>query len=127
MTKIMIIKLIQIYALAYNVDPRVAISVAAVESGFNSNVIGVTGDVGVFQLNPKSFPNYTIKQLKDPIINIELGIKYLAEVKKRCKHKDDNNWLICYNMGIKKASTIKHPELWKYTKKVKLVMNERNF
>lgn len=127
MTKIMIIKLIQMYALAYNIDPNIAISVAAVESGFNANIIGITGDVGIFQLNPKSFPKYTIKQLKDPIINIKLGIKYLAKMKKECNYKDNDEWLICWNYGLNNAKKVKHPSLFPYVKKVKLVMNERNF
>ena len=125
MTKIMLIKLITMYSLAYNIDPKIALSVVAVESGFNSSIVGITGDIGLFQLNPKSFPNYTTKQLKDPRLNIELGIKYLAKMKKECKYKDNNTWLVCYNMGPKAAKIVKHPELWPYTKKV-LAMNERN-
>jgi soluble lytic murein transglycosylase-like protein len=127
MTKLMIIKLIQTYSLMYGVDPKVAISVAAVESQFDSQIIGMTGDVGVFQLRPSSFPSYSIKQLQDPKINIELGIKYLAQMKKQCKYKDDIDWLLCYNVGVRKANTIKHASLFPYVKKVKLVMNERKF
>jgi soluble lytic murein transglycosylase-like protein len=128
MMKLVIIQLIQTYALQYGVDPQVAISVAAVESQFNPNVIGITGDVGVFQLNPKSFPQYTIKQLKDPKLNIQLGVKYLAKMKKECKYKYGLNWLTCYNMGPKKARTVKHPSLYKYVLKVKtqLAMNEKS-
>lgn len=127
MLKVMIVKMITMYSLAYNIDPKISLSVVAVESGFNSNVIGITGDVGLFQLNPKSFPNYTINQLKDPSLNIELGIKYLAKVKKECKYKDDINWLICYNMGPKAAQKVKHPGLFPYVKKIAISMNEREF
>jgi len=125
--KLMIIKLVTLYAIQNGIDPKIALSVVAVESSFNPNVIGITGDVGLFQLNPKSFPNYSIKQLKDPTLNIELGIKYLAKMKKECKYKDNNEWLLCYNYGVKNAKRVKHPELFPYVKKVKLVMNERNF
>ena len=127
--KLMIVKLIHTYALQHGVDPAIATSVAAVESQFNPNIIGITGDVGVFQLNPKSFPQYTVKQLKDPKLNIELGIKYLAKVKKECKHKNNNDWLICFNMGPKKAQTVKHPSLFPYVKKVnkQLAMNQKEF
>jgi len=123
----MIIKFIQLYSLAYNVDPKIAISVAEIESNFKANAIGITGDIGIFQLNPKSFPKYTIKQLKDPMINIELGVKYLAKMKKECKYKANNEWLICFNYGPRNAKKVKHPSLFPYVKKVKLVMNERNF
>jgi hypothetical protein len=127
MMKLMIIKLIHTYALQYGMDPNICISVAAVESQFNPNVIGITGDVGVFQLNPKSFPQYTVKQLKDPKLNIQLGIKYLAKVKKECKYKEGLNWLVCWNYGPKNAKKVKHPGLFPYVKKVKtqLVMNEK--
>jgi soluble lytic murein transglycosylase-like protein len=126
MTKIMLIKLITMYSLAYNIDPKITLSVVAVESGFNSSIIGITGDAGLFQLNPKSFPNYTIKQLKDPRLNIELGIKYLAKMKKECKYKDNNTWLVCWNFGPKNAKKVKHPELFPYVKKIELVMNINN-
>jgi soluble lytic murein transglycosylase-like protein len=51
MMKLMIIQLIQTYSLQYGVNPNIAISVAAVESQFNPTTIGITGDIGVFQLN----------------------------------------------------------------------------
>jgi hypothetical protein len=127
MMKLIIVKMITLYALQNGIDPKIALSVVAVESGFNHNVIGVTGDVGLFQLNPKSFPNYTVMQLKDPTLNIELGIKYLAKMKKECKYKENDEWLVCWNYGPKNAKKVKHPALFPYVKKVKLVMNERNF
>ena len=125
-SKTIIIKLITMYSLAYNIDPKVALAVCEVESGFNINAIGITKDLGLFQLNPKSFPQYSKKQLLDPITNIELDIKYLAQMKKECKYKDNLDWLLCYNMGMKNAKKVKYPKLWPYTKRVtKLVMNER--
>lgn len=125
--KLVIMQLIQTYALQYGVDPTIATSVAAVESQFDSNKIGITGDVGVFQLNPKSFPKYTIKQLKDPKLNIQLGIKYLAKMKKECKHKDGITWLVCYNYGPTNAKKVNHPDLFPYVKRVKkqLAMNQK--
>ncbi len=128
MTKIMIIKMITVAALKYGVSPEVAISVAAVESQFNPNVIGITHDIGIFQLNPKSFPTYTKAQLLDPKTNIELGVKYLAKVKKECKHKNGNEWLVCWNFGPKNAQKVKHPDKFPYIVKInkQLAMNERN-
>jgi len=114
------------YSLAYNIDPNIAISVAAVESQFNPNAIGITKDLGVFQLNPKSFPNYTKAQLLDAKTNIELGVKYLAKVKKECNHQEGITWVICYNYGGKNAKKVKHPKLFPYVKKVQLAINERN-
>lgn len=126
MTKLAILKLITYYSIIYGVNPNVAISVAAVESQFNPGAIGVTNDLGVFQLNPKSFPNYTKLQLLNPNINIMLGVKYLAKVKKECNHQEGITWVICYNTGNKNAKKIKHAKLFPYVKKVQLTMNERN-
>lgn len=127
MTKLAILKLITYYSIIYGVNPNVAISVAAVESQFNPGAIGVTNDLGVFQLNPKSFPNYTKLQLLNPNINIMLGVKYLAKVKKECKHKDNNDWLVCWNYGPKNAQKVKHPQLFPYIKKIsrQIAYNER--
>lgn len=125
MSKIMIIKLITYYSFIYGIDPKLSLAVVEIESGFNSQVIGITQDVGLFQLNPKSFPQYTKKQLLNPQTNIELGIKYLVKMKKECKYKEDNLFLLCYNYGVKNANKVKHPELWPYTKKVFLVMSEK--
>lgn len=127
MTKIMIIKMITFYSLQYGIDPKISLAVVAVESGFNANIIGVTNDVGLFQLNPKSFPQFTKKQLLDPKTNIMIGIKYLAKVKKECKHKDNNDWLVCWNYGPKNAQKVKHPQLFPYIKKIsrQIAYNER--
>lgn len=123
MTKLTIIKLITAYALQYGVDPHVAVSVAAVESNFNPTTIGVTGDIGVFQLNPRSFPAYTTEQLMNTKLNIKLGVQYLANVKKQCKYQDDINWLVCYNYGVRNTSQrVKHPALFPYVKKVRVAM-----
>lgn len=121
--KSLILQLIQSYALQYGVDPHVAISVATIESNLNPNAISETGDVGVFQLNPKSFPKYTQKQLLDPSTNIMLGIRYLASLHKTCTHRKGLTWLVCWNYGPGNASRVKHPELFPYVKKVIKVYN----
>lgn len=124
MTKLAIIKLIQITALHYGMDPQVAVSVAAVESKFDPTVISMTGDLGVFQLNPRSFPEYSKEQLLDPKLNIKLGIRYLVEVRKYCKHREGINWLVCYNYGYKNAERVKYPHLFPYVKKVQNNLDE---
>jgi membrane-bound lytic murein transglycosylase MltF len=123
MTKLAMIKLITTYCLMYGIDPKIAVSVASVESGFNPTVIGITGDIGVFQLNPRSFPTYTVKDLQNPETNIRLGVQYLAYVKSKCSIKDDLGWLVCFNYGPKNARKVKHPLLFPYVKKVYFTMN----
>lgn len=120
--KTLIIQLIQSYALQYGIDPQLAVSVAQVESNFNPTTIGLTGDVGVFQLNPTSFPEYTVNALKDPLLNVNLGVRYLARVKAKCLHQEGITWLVCYNYGMSNAKRVKHPTLFPYVKKVQLAM-----
>jgi|ERR1019366_8176476 soluble lytic murein transglycosylase-like protein len=122
MTKAIIIKLITMYSLAYNIDPKIALSVVEIESGYNQNAIGVTKDIGLFQLNPNSFPEYTQNELLSPELNIKLGVKYLAKMKKECKYKEDNLWLICWNIGKNYKKPINHPRLFPYIKKINIVM-----
>lgn len=127
MMKLMLIKMITMYSLIYNVDPKVSLSVVDVESKFNPNIVSETQDIGLFQLHKSSFPEYSIKQLQDPILNIQLGVQYLAKMKKECKYKDNITYLVCYNYGINNAKKIKHPSLFPYVKKVQLTMNEMSF
>lgn len=122
MTKVIILKLITYYSLVYNINPSISIAVAQQESAFNPSVIGSTGDVGLFQLRPASFPNYTIKQLQDPRLNIELGVKYLVKMKHECKHQNNNEWLVCFNYGPTNAMKVKHPGLWPYTKQINKII-----
>jgi len=124
MTKLVILKMIVFYANIYGVDPKLAVSVAQIESGLNPNAISSTSDYGVFQLNSNSFPQYSKQELLIPEINIIEGINYLAKMKKECKFKDNNEWLACYNLGKRKASKIHYPKLWPYTKKVLTAMKE---
>lgn len=122
MSKAIIIKLITMYSLAYNVDPKIALSVVEIESDYNQNAIGVTNDIGLFQLNPNSFPEYTKEQLLNPKLNIKLGVKYLAKMKKECKYKEDNTWLICWNVGKNYNKQINHPNLFPFIKKINIAM-----
>lgn len=126
MTNEVIIKLIYFYSSIYGVDPIVAKNVAIVESSMNIKAIGEKGEIGLFQLMPSSFPEYSKKQLKTPELNIKLGIEHIAYSKKNCKHQKNLDYLACYNLGVNAGSKIKHPHLWKYVKKVnKLVRKEK--
>jgi soluble lytic murein transglycosylase-like protein len=125
MTKAMIVKMIIFYSQLYHVDQNIALAVARQESNYNPNIISETNDVGVFQLNVRSFPQYSINQLKDPKINIPEGIKYLAKMKKECKYNKDLEWLVCYNLGPERSKTLRYPALWPYTRKIAAII-ERN-
>ncbi len=127
LSKALIIKLITAASLQYGVDPSVAISVATVESELNPSAVGELNEVGLFQLLPESFPAYSIKQLKDPRLNIKLGVKYLAKAQRYCFHKEGITWLVCYNYGFENAKRVKHPTLFPYVKKVSGVLATNDF
>ncbi len=120
----LILGLIGYYASIYGVDPRVAYSVGVVESNLNPKMIGQAGEVGIFQVMP-STAKLTRKQLLDPETNIREGVKYLAQMKKDCIHKEDIYYLVCYNYGLTNAKKVKHPNLFPYVKKVKSIMQEK--
>lgn len=123
MSKLIISQMIVFYSNIYGVDPEVALAVAQVESNLNPSAISPTNDYGLFQLNRRSFPEYSTDELLDPNKNIILGIQYLAKMQKECSHKDDINWLVCYNGGKEFAKKVKHPQLFPYVKKVQLAMD----
>lgn len=119
----LILSLILHYSTLYGVDPVLAIAVAQHESNFNVNCISQTSDVGLFQLNTKTFRRYSRKQLLDPKLNIKLGIEYLALQRDLSPFHKGFTWLNSYNVGPV-ANTYKYPEKYKYYKEVKMIYDE---
>lgn len=116
MTTISIMNLITYYALMTGVDAKLALSVAKVESNYNQSVIGSHKEIGIFQILPSTVKNP--KQLKNIHYNIQTGIDRLKEVKEKCKHKNQNDFVVCYNAGIYGGSKIKNPRKFNYVVKV---------
>src|SRR5690349_21423565 len=87
------------YSAQYKVEPQLVMAVIQTESRFNPDETGTKGEIGLMQLMPSEFPDYTEEQLFDIETNIRLGIAHLAAVRKECKHKEDKTWVICYNLG----------------------------
>lgn len=112
------------YSLAANFNPAIAIAVAERESNLNNEAIGALGEVGLFQIRPE-FVSISNKDLKNIDINIKTGILLLKEAKEKCIHKKNNEWLVCFNMGVTKGNTIKHPELNRYVIEVNNLIKER--
>jgi soluble lytic murein transglycosylase-like protein len=100
------------YASLFGVNPTLVQAIVQVESHGSPSLVGEAGEVGLFQLLPSSFPN--VKKLRESRTNIEMGIKYLAKMKRECIHQQDNTWVVCYNAGLKGGSRIKHPKLFPY-------------
>lgn len=99
-------------------DHKLAIAVAKHESGLNVNATGALKEVGLFQLRPEFVKEYTRAELYDPRINIMVGVKRLAETKKKCKHKGKSEFLVCYNCGVTKGNKIRFPKLFPYVVEV---------
>jgi len=119
LTKAAIISLIIHYANLYGVEPATALAVVQIESNFKTNAVGPKNEVGLFQLNPKAFPQYSRIYLTNYRNNIKVGVKFMKEMQRTCVHKNDLNYLVCWNYGISRAKTVKHPELFPYVVAVK--------
>lgn len=121
-----LLSLILYYSGMYNVNPMLVVAVIEHESNYNQYATGkVANERGYMQLNPKSFPEYKPDQLYNSEINIREGVKYLAKMKKECKHKLDNDFITCYNLGIKKGNKVRYPKLWKYNLAVNKIMQNK--
>jgi soluble lytic murein transglycosylase-like protein len=97
MTSTDIQNLIVSTASAYGVDPRLALEVASVESGFNPNAVSSAGAVGVFQLMPATAAQYGVSDPTDPTENITAGVQYLAAL--IAQFGDTSEALGAYNWG----------------------------
>ena len=81
-------------ANAQGVPSSIALRVAQEESGFNPNAVGSSGELGVFQLLPSSFPGQPIDDLDS---NISIGISYLKQL-----YNQFGDWataIAAYNAG----------------------------
>ena len=105
-------------ALAQGIDPKLAVSVAFVESSFKQSAVGPVGEIGVFQLRPEMHRG----DLHNLMVNVHSGVSYLKEMKQRCPV---SQFVICYNQGTKRKP--KHPESHPYYKKVMKVYAQMEF
>lgn len=115
--KVTIISLIMAISPYFDIDPNIAVAVAKQESSLNTEAVGPVGEVGLMQVRPK-YSKYSRKELFNPVINISEGLRMLSFAKKHCKHKKDNTWIICYNLGVHGGSKVKYPKKFPYYKKV---------
>jgi soluble lytic murein transglycosylase-like protein len=93
----------------YELDPAFVLSVIQVESSFRTDVVSSAGAIGLMQLMPDTarvvarrnrIPAViTKKTLKDPFLNVTLGVIYLSELRKRYAGLSPYFHLAAYNMG----------------------------
>lgn len=105
------------YSLLAGIDPQITQAVIQVESRGNPFAVGKLGDSGLMQIRHQFVPE-TQQQLFQSCTNIKRGVTLLKQAREKCKHKLNNTWLVCYNVGIKGGLKIRHPSKFIYYKKV---------
>lgn len=113
----MIASCVLFYSLLAGIDPRITNAVIQVESNGNPFALGKLGDSGLMQVRHQFVPE-TQQQLFQGCTNIRRGVELLKQAKEKCRHKLNNTWLVCYNVGIKGGQKIRHPSKFIYYKKV---------
>lgn len=111
-------------SMSAGIDPDLVHSIIKHESNYNSEAVGLVGEIGLMQIRPEYVPE-TAEQLKDPCTNIKRGIQMLKEAKESCKHKIDFTWVNCYNVGVAGGDRINHPKLFPYYKNIAAIYKER--
>lgn len=113
----MIASCVLFYSLLAGIDPWVTQAVIQVESNGNPFALGRNQDSGLMQIRHQFVPE-TQQQLFQSCTNIRRGVELLKQAREKCKHKLNNTWLVCYNVGIKGGQKIRHPSKFIYYKKV---------
>ncbi len=67
----------------YRIDPWLVSAVISVESDFDSEAISPKGAKGLMQLMPTTAREYGVRDVYDPLQNVEGGVAYLADLTKR--------------------------------------------
>jgi soluble lytic murein transglycosylase-like protein len=70
----------------YSIDPRLAMAIIAVESGFNAKAVSPKNAQGLMQLIPETAQRFRVKDAFDSEQNIRGGLAYLR-------------WLLAYFQG----------------------------
>jgi hypothetical protein len=112
-------------------EPRLALGMAKVESGYNPKSVSPKGAVGVLQIMPKlAWHNFGIarERLFDPQVNIRIGLSWMKTLLDRFDHDLDLS-LAAYNAGVSRVvragyriPRIKETQM--YVRKVKKAMKE---
>jgi soluble lytic murein transglycosylase-like protein len=104
-------RLMVTYCREYNVPITLALAVAFNESSFNRKCISYnkqSADIGLFQLNTKSYNKYTRKELLHLETNIKFGISHIAYALNR-NNGNVSKALATYNAGHSRVLANKIP------------------
>lgn len=75
-----ITKMVEFSARQHGLDPKLAVAVAAAESGLAPDVVSSAGAVGVMQLMPETAQALGVRNINDPRENIDAGVRYLKQM-----------------------------------------------
>ncbi len=116
-------------SLALGIDPYLTLSIIATESSFRQTSISCDGAYGLMQIKPLTAEEMAYKlgipwqgeeTLFDPVLNITIGLQYLADLKDRFGNMDQA--LVAYNCGPEYVITLMKNEgklPGKYIEKIK--------
>ena len=114
---------ISLISTLYGIDTSLAMKLAKIESNMNPDAVSRSNDRGIFQLNSRFYKFHNPKWIFNPNINAHLAMKTLQNLKKNCKHKLHNSYVICYNLGTSGAKKIKKATGQTYYKKITYAWN----
>lgn len=112
----------------HRLDPAFVLSLIQAESGFRPEVVSYAGAIGLMQVMPATaayvarkykIPYRGKNTLKDPIVNLTLGVTYLKELQNRYRGKSGYFALAAYNMGPARLDELAARPNFKPTKTLK--------
>jgi hypothetical protein len=126
-----VMKKLREIAIELGLAPRLALSIAKVESGYNPRAVSPKGAIGVLQLIPVFVcEEYEVspEMLFDPEVNIRIGLSYMKSLLKRFGENLDLS-LAAYNAGPRRVVEAGYDipaigETQEYVKKVKEAMRQ---
>lgn len=98
-------------AKKYDFDPVFIMAVIKTESGFNPDVRGYSGEIGLMQIKPDTAKeaalNFGIRwrggmSLESPVENVKIGVAYLAYLRDKFDGYA-NKYISSYNMGASRV------------------------
>jgi len=100
-----------------DLDPALVLSLIQVESGFRADVVSPAGAIGLMQIMPGTAHHVARRDspeqkrikhdLKDPFLNLRLGMIYLRELKDRYAGESPYYHLAAYNMGPSRLDSLR--------------------
>lgn len=102
-------------SLQFEMDPLFLLAMIKTESGFDPNVRGSHGEIGLMQILPQTAQWMAVRSgirwlgaeaLKDPEYNIRLGVSYLSFLRGHFKNAG-LDYVSAYNMGPKNVRRLR--------------------